>query len=143
MAGEGTNHRECTTLLPLRVFQWECLSEVPEPIIILKPLFGPLGQVQPLQVRHGGHYMSRRSPAQEKLGTNLLSEIEHPMHCLIPVLRKYTFIQHSNTRLLYVTPVSKFNNSTYNKQFNGWRNCIMRRILTSIVHQRAGIAQSV
>jgi hypothetical protein len=34
VASEGTNHKECTTLLPLHVFQWECLSEVSELIII-------------------------------------------------------------------------------------------------------------
>jgi hypothetical protein len=74
----------------------ECLSEGPELIIIIiiiiviiiitimaMPLFGPLGKLQPLQVGLGGHYMSRRDAAQEEFGRNLLSEIEHSIHCLI------------------------------------------------------------
>jgi hypothetical protein len=80
----GTNHQQCTVLLPPHVFQWkECLSRDHELIIIVMPPFDPLGKVQPLHVGLGGHYMSRWAPAYEKLGRDLLSEIERFQHCLI------------------------------------------------------------
>jgi hypothetical protein len=59
------------------------LSRDHELIIIVMPPFDPLGKVQPLHVGLGGHYMSRRSPAYEELGWDLLSEIERSQHCLI------------------------------------------------------------